>query len=332
MRKPLCVVVGAFAVVLTALASAETAVYVPPACPELQSSASDEALLRCFAPVIVAAGVEESFNRVGSLLLEHGTFGGLAVRVDPDVPSLYAEVRPDIVGGEMVLQLVYRLHFERIPFRLEHFFYEAHRNPGLLLVVTIDPRDLRPLFVTSAQTCGCYTAVLPTENVRRAALPDDWPADRLHVYGQTLPAILERPEAGARPVVRLQADNHRVTDLGFASAPPAGRRVDLSLVPMALLRSMPVEGDVDGERASVFHQTWPARGHLRGAWNPFEGLTVFGLVALDPMVGMDKDFGDPAKTGTEFYTMLTPWRQSASRLDRFDRLLRELGFRTDAIW
>ena len=332
MKRALVILGLALGTGLGGRAFGETAVYFPPACPEPRGAASDEVLLRCFAPVVIAAGVEESYNRIGSLVLEQGAFGGLSVRVDADLPTLYTEVRPDIVGGEMVLQLVYRMHFEKIPFRLSRFFYEAHRNPGLLVVVTLDARTAKPLFVTVAHTCGCYAAVLPTENVPRAALPPDRPLDVIHVYGVTLPGILGVPSPDARPMLWLQAENHRITDVSFTSALPEGRAIPVELTPMTRLRDMPVTGGTDGARASVFHDSWPARGHLRGAWNPLEGLTIFGIVALDPMVGMDKDFGDPEQTGTEFYTMLTPWKQSESRLDRFDRLLRELGFRTDMLW
>jgi hypothetical protein len=95
---------------------------------------------------------------------------------------------------------------------------------------------------------------------------------------------------------------------------------------MGRLRAMPIDGR-DGETGSIFYQRGPLRGHVRGAWNPWEGLTIFGLVSLDPSVGMDKDLGDPAQTGTPFYTFLRFWMHDRSRLDRLDRLLRELGFR-----
>ena len=49
------------------------------------------------------------------------------------------------------------------------------------------------------------------------------------------------------------------------------------------------------------------------------------------MIGSDKDFGDPSETGTRFYTMLLPWNREVSRLDRFEPLLRKLGFRLDAL-
>ncbi len=317
---------------VAAHASGDVAVYVPPACEAPLEIESDDALLRCFAPVFVATGAEESHNRIGAVVLERGGFGGLSVRVDPARPVLYTEVRLDIVGGELVRQLVYRLHFEGIPFEFSRTFYEAHRNAGLLVIVTVDASTATPRFVTVVHTCGCYAAVLPTQHVSRAALPPDRPQDVVRIYGQTLPAILAVLSPGTRPTIWLEAGSHRATDIRFASEWPNAPVVPIEFRPIAELRDMPVVGGSDGERGSIFHDTWPARGHVRGAWNPIEGLTAWGIVALDPMVGMDKDFGDPAHTGTAFYTMLTPWRQSASRLDRFDRLLRELGYRTDTLW
>jgi hypothetical protein len=200
------------AVALGSSALAETAVYVPPGCPEPRNGTSDEVLLRCFAPVVVAAEAEETYNRIGALVLERGSFGGLDVRVDPDRPTLYTEVRPDIVGGEMVLQLVYRMHLEKIPFTFSRRFYEAHRNPGLLVVVTLDARTFAPLFVTAVHSCGCYAAVLPTTRVPEAALPPDRPRDQIRGYGAELPESLETPSADARLTVWLQPESHRVTD------------------------------------------------------------------------------------------------------------------------
>jgi hypothetical protein len=316
----------------SAHASDDIAVYVAPACEAPLALESDDDLLRCFAPSFVAAGVVESHNRVGTVVLERRGFGGLSVRVDPARPSMYTEMRLDIVGGELVRQLVYRVHFEKIPFEFSPTFYEAHRNAGLLVVVTLDAATATPRFVTVVHTCGCYAAVLPTQHVSRAALPPERPLDVVRIYGQTLPAILSVPDPAARLTVWLEAGGHRATDVRFATAKPDGLAVPMELRSVSELRDMPVAGGGDDERGSIFHDSWPARGHVRDAWNPIEGLTAWGLVALDPMVGMDKDFGDPTQTGTAFYTMLTPWWQSASRLDRFDRLLRELGYRTDTLW
>ncbi len=199
------------AVTLGGGARAETMVYVPPACPGANGDKSDDTLLRCFAPVIVVPQANESYNRIGALVLDRGAFGVLDVRVDSRRPTLYTEVRPDIVGGELVLQLVYRVHHERIPFTFSRRFYEAHQNPGLLVVVTLDAQSFEPRFVTTVHSCGCYAAVLPTALVPAAALPPDRPRDRVRVYGQSLRAILPQPTSGARPTLWLEPGSHRVT-------------------------------------------------------------------------------------------------------------------------
>jgi len=307
-------------------APARTLVYVPPGCADPRADASDGALLRCFAPALQAPDAERSWNRIGTPVISRGALGGLHVAVDPDRPALFGEVRTELVADRVVLQLVYRVHFQKIPLRATQLFYEAHDNAGLLAVVTLDAATLVPLFVTTVHTCGCYRAVQPTRAFPDARLPPDWPAE-LSVYGQRLPARLDPPGPQERLLLRLQADDHRIRDSRFAAALPEGERVELPLLPMDALRHAPVSGSAEGERASVFYTAGPLRGHLRSAWNPLEGLTVFGWVALDPTVGMDKDFGDPRATGTPFYTEIAFYHQDASRLDRFDRMLRAMGFR-----
>ena len=308
-------------------AGAETTVYVPPECPAGTARELDT-LLRCFAPVFVAPESEESHNRIGTpevQLRERWLRGPKAkVVVNPDRPTMFAEVREDHFGARRLLQLVYRIHFEKVPWDFSLHFHEAHRNVGLLVLVSLDAATLEPLFITAVHTCGCYRAVLATEalGLERDARPRE-----LKVYGQTLPAVVPAPRRGrTRVQVYLLADRHRVADVEVDAALPGGVRVAIPLEPIASLRQLT---GPDGTRHSFFYTRGPLKGHVRGAWNALEGLTLFGLVALDPTAGMDKDFGDPEETGTGFYTMLRFWKHGASRLDRFDALLRELGFPVD---
>jgi hypothetical protein len=226
------------------------------------------------------------------------------------------------------------------------------------VLVTIDAATRLPWFVTAVHTCGCYRALIPTENVPDTWLPNHWPQRQLHVYGQRLPARLPHFDPrSSRIAVSIAPQSHRFTSIAAIAAPadhapdlrdvpaagsqpavPArpgaaalesraaleGTRRELPLVSLGDLRALPIAQT--GETVSFFYASGPLRGHVRGAWNPFEGLTLFGLVTLDPTVGMDKDFGDPDETGTPFYTFLRFWMHDASRLDRFDRLLRALDF------
>lgn len=308
-------------------AAAQERVYVPPACPGGDAASREEAaLLRCLAPVFVVDEGERSFNRIGTPEIRREKDRD-RVRVNPEVPALFGEVRRDRIGSTDVLHLVFRVHFERLPFKASVFF-ERHRNVGVLTIVTVREADLAPALLTTAYTCGCYRALLPTDRLESSALPPRWPAGTRRVFGRDLPAIVRAPARGeSRFVVHLASKTHRVRDIETLPQAPAGAGMDLPLRGIDELRRIPIEG-TDGEVGSFFYTRGFLKGHVRGAWSPIEGLTA-GLLLLDPMLGMDKDLGDPGTTGTRFYTSLLPWRREASRLDRFEPLLRLLGFRTD---
>jgi hypothetical protein len=322
--------IALLAAALASPARAEVVVYAPPPCTRDATDAA--ARLACHAPVFVAPDAERPHNRIGTPVarIEDGLFGDdVEIGVDPEHATLYAEAREERAGGLDLLQLVYRVHFEKIPLRLSRHFYEAHRNPGLIVLVSLDRASGTPLFVTTVHTCGCYRAVVPTAALPEVALPEGWPADRLRVYGEALPARLPAWDPRReRLVVRLVPDRHRIADLRLLAKLPEGTPRDLPLERLAGLHALRAS---DGTEHSFYYTGGPLKGHVKGAWNPFEGLTIFGLVSLDPTVGMDKEFGDAEHTGTPFYTMLRPWKQGASRLDRFESLLEALGFRLDRL-
>lgn len=306
-------------------ARGEKSVYVPPACGGAEAAGDEAALLRCYAPVFVVEQGSRSYNRVGTpeIRLERGKE---KVRVNPDVAAAFTEVRRDRIGQTSLLQLLYRVHFTRLPFKPSVFF-EMHRNVGVLAIVTLRESDLQPLLFTTVYTCGCYRALLP-DLFPPEALPTDWPAKEKRFFGKTLPAIVRHPEPGrSRLTVRLASKTHRVYEVETLEEPPLGSRVDLPVRAIEELRRLPVAGS-SGAFASFFYTDGPLKGHVRGAWSPIEGLLA-GPLFLDLTLGMDKDFGDPKVTGTPFYTSLLPWKREVSRLDRFDPLMRHLGFRLE---
>src|SRR5688572_16864111 len=128
-------------------ARAETVIYRPAAgqgC-DAPASLSAEARLACYAPAWVIEEAERSYNRIGTPRIRGAWTGGLRVRVAAQAPALFAEVREDRLAGRPVQQLIYRAHFEKIPFKLSWTFFEAHRNPGLLAIVTVDTESGVPL-------------------------------------------------------------------------------------------------------------------------------------------------------------------------------------------
>ena len=309
-------------VALPAPSLADTWEYTPPRCEP--GRAASESPLECHAPTFRVVDAQRTYNRIGTPELRRGRLFGVRARVDPERPSLFVEQRSDRVAGRDVVQLVYRIHFEKIPLRFSRYFFEAHRNPGLMVVLTQDAATRQLLFVSTVHTCGCYFVVVPTDAVDPDWLPEGWTSEQV-LYGQRLPGTLPAAEVARGVTVALESQSHRVTGIEVGGA-GEGRSMPIELVPMARLEALPIEGRA-GETASFFYEAGPLRGHVRGAWNPMEGLTVFGWISLDPTVGMDKQFGDPERTGTPFYTLLPFWLHQRSRLDRFDSLLRALDFR-----
>ena len=312
------------AVFAAAAAGAEDRAWAPRACLTREAaSREDAALLRCFAPAFVVLDADRSFNRIGTPTLFRAG-GRDKARIDSDTPAAFTEVRRDAIGATKVLHLLYRIHFERLAFKPSVFF-ERHRNVGVLAIVTLREEDLAPLLLTTVYTCGCYRVVLPTALLDEVALPPR--RGQIRSAGHDLPARLEAPVRGAsRFVIRLTSKTHRLAGVE-TSALDSAPATELPLREMKDLHRLPVEGS-PGETGSFFYTSGLRRGHVRGAWSPIEGMTA-GLLLLDPMLGMDKELGDPESTGTRFYTSLFPWRRNASRLDRFEPMLRMLNFRTD---
>lgn len=301
---------------------------VAPSTESQDQTEEDLSLLLVWAPRFEVREGARPFNRIGSPRLSLRN-GKLRARIDPESPALFSEIRHDDVAGRSLLHLVYRIHFTRLPFTASVFF-ERHSNVGLLALVTLDALDHEPLFLTTVYTCGCYCALLPTRNFPKAQLPKNWPSVTKKVFGKRLPAEVPVPEPGTSHwVIHMASRTHRVDGITIAADTSKGNA--LPLVPMSKLRNLPIEGagagaGAPGQTASFFYTSGFLKGHVRGSFSPIEGLTA-GLFLLDPLLGMDKDFGDPAITGTRFYTGLLPWQRNISRLDRFDPLLRSLGFR-----
>ena len=289
----------------------------------------ETALLLRHAPVFIVRENEDAVNRIGTPEIRHESERD-RVLVNPANPRIYAEVRRDRLGATPVLQLVYRVHFQAVPFASKVFF-EAHRNAGVLAIVTLTERKRQPIFFTTVHTCGCFLALLPTDRVPQEVLPAKWPKTSKRVTGKTLPAVVTYPKPGqGRLVVRLEPKTHRVEHIETTAALPKDvPRTVMLLHSMKELHRLAVVGG-GGRRGSFFHTSGPLRGYVRGAWSPIEGLAL-GVFLLDPMLGSDKDFGDPEITSTRFYTSLWPWERNASRLDRMGVLLEKRRFNLTAL-
>ncbi|MFQ5509742.1 MAG: hypothetical protein ACE5FN_10465 [Leptospirillia bacterium] len=288
------------------------------------TAVDDGSLLARHAPVFMVERPEKSYNRIGTPKARMDD-SRVRVRIDPDTPAIYAETRDFTTERGSYRNLIYRVHFERVPFRPLPSYVSAGRNVGLLVLITLDSEDL-PVLVTTVHSCGCYLAFLPTEHLPDDAYPSGWTPAPQRVWGERLPGRLSTPDAisDARPVLSLRHGTHRV--MGAFMADPAALTaapLAVALTPMASLTQLTLP---EGGTVSLFEQSGRRRGYVQGAYKPLETLLV-GWWAWDRYVGSDKAYAPADTLAVPFYTSLKPWAREASDMWPFARFLSYWGWR-----
>jgi hypothetical protein len=165
------------------------------------------------APLFRIHHHDEAHNRIGTPTVTFDGDGDEIVSVSPGKPTIYTQSRTFVTDKGRYLNLIYRIHFQKIPFRLFPFHLTAGKNVGLFVIITLNDKQ-KPVLVTTVHTCGCYMASIPTTNLPEASRPDDWPSNTVPVYGETLPSILPYDTiANPRLLVTIRPDVHRVMNL-----------------------------------------------------------------------------------------------------------------------
>ncbi len=291
----------------------------------LARTTPEPSLAETFSPSFVLQGATAPHNRIGRVDAV-GRDGRGEVIINTDHPVVYAGVFPFSTSKDRYINLVYRIHFPEIPYSLIPFHLGAGDNVGLLVILTLDAQH-RLLLVTTANTCGCYAATIPTEHLSADSYPDHWPDTSLAVYGERLPARLPLMQEQQQLQVVVRADVHRVRDLRMVpkKEPAPGTANEVECNGIDSLKRLPL---ADGTFTSLYYQQWPLTGHVKGAIKPWESLFL-SLVSLDFFVGMDKEY-DPSPgsqlRANPFYTSLKPWNRRASDLNDFAAYLRFNGW------
>jgi len=297
----------------------------PATVPPLAYAAAGDDLFARYAPVFVPQYTELEYNRIGAAAARASADGGEEIYIDTARPVFYVQRREFETENGRYTNLVYRVHFSEIPLSLMPFNLTAGRNVGLIVVVTLNAR-MRPVLLSTVHACGCYLGMIPTSFLDPSAYPRGWNSAQQKVFGETLPGRLDYPRdaQGLHPVIRLRHGTHRVMDVGLARLDELAPRLRVrraELAPMSALEHLPL----DGATTSFYRQHGPLRGHVKGTFKPFE-LLLMSWWALDPGVGVDKQYGPREKTGTVFYTSLKPWNRSASDMWLFPDFLAFWGW------
>jgi hypothetical protein len=283
------------------------------------SHADDGTLAGRYAPIIAPQRTSQEYNRVGYAAARLDRNKQEEIYINTSGAVFYTDEQSFVAGsGRRYHNLIYRFHFSRVP----QLHLTAGDNVGLFVVITLDEQQ-RPVLIITVHSCGCYLAMVPTSYLPATAYPADWDASTQSVYGETLPGRLDYPtefSSELRPVIRLRDATHRVMDIQLGRPEPDDTQVDL--LPVASLDNLSLG---DGH-TSFFYESGRLKGYVKGAFKPWE-LLLMSWWILDLNVGRDKKLGDPAETGTVFYTSLKPWAREASNMWFFADFLAYWGWR-----
>jgi hypothetical protein len=277
------------------------------------------------APAFLIRENHRVYNRIGTPAVLPASVSSAEVIVDPAKPSIYFETATFIAPRGQYRNLIYRLHFSEVPFGLCKWNLTAGKNPGLLIIYTLDQND-QLLLVTTVHTCGCYLAFLPTQFLDREAFPKNWPEQRQRVYGYELPALLDTSaEAREQLIFTIADQNHRISAVttGLPDASDyIGDPIPMELLPLGALYHLPF---ADGE-LSFFETEGPRAGYVKNNTKILERLLI-GWWAFDWRVGEDKAYGQDDSSPAIFYTSLKFWARKASDLKNFPAFLEYWGWR-----
>lgn len=281
-----------------------------------------------YAPIVLPTRYERTYNRVGTVVALKNESGMPEITVDSERGTYYTQEQAVLsTNHARYRNLIYRIHFTEVPYRLIPFTLTAGRHGGLIVIVTLDSKN-HPVLITAVHTCGCYHAIIPTSYLPPEAYPPDWNIHQQDVYGERLPGRLDYPSAFEthwRPVITLRDGTHRVADVHLVDSRSLAATHNIVPVVTSPMSSLDQLVLPDGRTTSFFHTEGWRKGYVKGSVKPWEFLFI-SWWALDPLVGVDKALGDPNETGAVFYTSLKPWYRQSSNLWNFAEFLTFWGW------
>jgi hypothetical protein len=262
----------------------------------------DGEVLNRYAPVFLAYDYQRDYNRIGRPAARFDEKGEEVIYVDATKPAIfYLEQEFSTEHGKYT-NLVYRVHFPKVPFSIIPFNLTSGNNVGVIVVITLDSQQ-RPVLVTTVGTCGCYVAIVPTTYLPLDDFPEDW------------------KDVHLRPEVHRIMDLE-IVDLAELSQPGRFFAIQAPLEPVSDLERIPL----DGETTSFYYDYGPQKGHVKRSMKFWETM-LLSLISWDFFVGTDKVYGDNDRYENPFYTSLKPWNRKASDMSDFAGFLQFWGWK-----
>ena len=307
---------------LLLLSSCAAPVVNPPKQSMLAYRVQGEGLLAEEAPVFVVEKPELDYNRIGAPTLKITEDDCHTVTIDPSNAHIFAEKRS--WQGELgrYTNLIYRIHFLKVP--LNHL--TAGPNGGLLILLTLNEQG-EPVLVTTLHTCGCYLSFIPTSFLAPSTFPSGWDTEGQEVYGEYLPGLLNYTyrQPDEKLHILIGDGTHRVTALWLEQW-HSNTQYQLKTAQIHPLGSLSHLQTEDGTFFSFFDREGPRKDYVTGSRKIWEKLFI-SWWALDPYVGEDKRLGRDITDGPVFYTSLKPWARQESDLRDFASFLKYWGWK-----
>jgi hypothetical protein len=286
----------------------------------------EDTLLSSHAPAFLSYDYRSSYNRIGRPAARLDDKGRQYIYVDTERPAIYFAERQFSAERGTYTNLIYRVHFPKVPFSLVPFYITSGRNVGVMVIITLDSEQ-RPVLVSTVGTCGCYLTIVPTTYLSRDAWPENMEEKPLEKYGEVLPPVLDYSKKDhPRLLVHLRPGVHRVMDLEIIDGQElldskGFRMIQAHFLPVSDLERISLNGDT----TSFYYQDGRQKGHVRGSVKLWETL-LMSLISMDFYVGTDKVYEDDGEYGNPFYTSLKPWNRGASDMRDFPRFLEFWGW------
>lgn len=285
----------------------------------------DKSLLSSYSPLFIIENHDDRFNLIGTAVAEVTEDGGEEIFVDHSRPTIYTERRNFQTSRGSYTNLIYRIHFERVPFGLIPFHIGQGENVGLFTIVTLNSKN-EPLLYTTVHTCGCYIAFVPTSYMPQDALPGGWGEGRQTVFGESLPSLLSYNGltlTDTKSMILIRQGSHRVKNMWLASRDSLEKYNTVMAERQALmsLEDLPLK---DGT-SSFYETSGPRKGYVKGSQKIWERL-LMSWWAFDWRIGEDKKLGKDKDDGPMFYTSIKPWAREESDLRDFAGFLRYWGW------
>lgn len=285
---------------------------------------ADKSNQASFAPIFLVEKNHLPHNRIGSPAAEISESGEERVFINSEVPTIFSQKVPFTTENGSYVNFVYRIHFKEVP----ALHLTRGTNVGLLIIITVN-ESRQPVLVTTAHTCGCYLAFLPTSFLAKTAFPENWDIHGQKVFGEHLPGILDLTpfsltEPDQRIFLTIRDETHRVMNIMFDSKQNLITKYDVIDTPlraMEALRAIPL-----GTSTTSFFEIDGSRtGYVKGSYKPLERI-LMSWWTFDLRIGEDKEYCLMKKNGPTFYTSLKYWAREASDMRNFPRFLKYWGW------